>query len=443
MTAATLPPGPRLPTVAQTLLIGYVWDRWLASCRRRYGDVFTVRAIPFGEIVYFADPAAIKEIFTSPATTMHAGESNEVLGHVLGERSVLVIDEDEHMRARKAMLPHFHGDAVRAYSDLIERLAEDELDSWPLGEPLRLHDRMRALTFEVILRAVFGVDDAARMSAMRGVLPGLVDLSGPLMLMFAWPELGRVGPWRRWEALKRRADALVVDEIERRRRDPALGERNDILSLLLRGGMEATDELRDQLVTLLLAGHETTATALAWAFERLLRTPAAYSAAVAAARAGDDAHLDAVAQEALRVRPVIFDVVRKLARPATIAGIDLPAGVLVAPGIGLVHRDARRYPDPFAFRPERFLEGAAAPYTWIPFGGGVRRCLGAPFAQMEMRVVLRTVLRRARLSAPSPKAEGARTRHVTLVPARGALAVVEAREPRAVTASEPAQPVAV
>src|SRR3954452_9932122 len=325
MTAATLPPGPRLPTVAQTLLIGYVWDRWLASCRRRYGDVFTVRAIPFGEIVYFADPAAIKEIFTAPASTMHAGESNEVLSHVLGERSVLVTDEDEHLRARRAMPPHFHGDAVRAYAELIERLAEDELDSWPLGEPLRLHDRMRALTFEVILRAVFGVDDAARMTAMRDVLPDLVDLSGPLMLMFAWPQLGRIGPWRRWEELKARADALVVDEIERRRRDPALEQRTDILSLLLRGGMQDTDDLRDQLVTLLLAGHETTATALAWSFERLMRTPAVHARAVEAARAGDDAHLDAVAQEALRVRPVIFDVVRKLARPATIGGDCPPA----------------------------------------------------------------------------------------------------------------------
>src|SRR3954447_10299732 len=241
----TLPPGPRFPKAFQTLLLGYVWDRWLASMQRRHGDVFTVRAIPFGEIVYFADPAAIKEVFTAPATTMHAGESNEVLGMAVGERSVLTTDEDEHMRGRKAMLPHFHGDAVRAYAELIERLTEDELDSWPVGAPLELHPRMRALTFEVILRAVFGVDDAARMSAMRDVLPGLVDLSGALMLMFAWPQLGRVGPWRRWVHLKCRADALVIDEIERRRRDPRLGERNDILSLLLRGGMQDTQELRD------------------------------------------------------------------------------------------------------------------------------------------------------------------------------------------------------
>ena len=426
-----LPPGPKLPKSLQTLLIGFAWDRWLHDCQRRYGDVFTIRAIPFGTIVYFADPAAIKEIFTTDARTMHAGESNEVLKPVLGEQSVLVTDEADHLRRRKAMLPHFHGDAVRTYAELIEQLAEDELDSWPLGRPMELHPRMRALTFEVILRAVFGVSDAARMTEMRAALPELVELSGPLMLMFAWPQLGRVGPWRRWSALKQRADALVVDEIERRRAVGDLDERTDILSLLLRGGMDDTEELRDQLVTLLLAGHETTATALAWAFERLMRTPLAYERATAAAREGDDAYLDAVAQEALRVRPVIFDVVRKLNQPATIGGLDLPAGVLVAPGIGLVHRDPRRYPQPRAFRPERFLEeGVPAPYTWIPFGGGVRRCLGAAFAQTEMRVVLRTVLRRARLRAPSLAPERARTRHITLVPARGARAIVESRGAR-------------
>src|SRR3954447_13032137 len=275
-----LPPGPKLPKPVQTLLIGFAWDRFLHTCHRRYGDVFTVNATPFGRIVYFADPAAIKEIFTTDAATMHAGESNAVLGPVLGERSVLVSDEADHLRRRKAMLPHFHGDAVRAYAELIEQLAEDELDSWPVGRTIELHPRMRALTFEVIMRAVFGVSDATRMTEMRGVLPELVDLSGPLMLMFAWPQLARIGPWRRWGALKQRADALVVDEIERRRADPTLGERNDILSLLLRAGMDDTTELRDQLVTLLLAGHETTATALAWAFERLMRTPAAHERAI-------------------------------------------------------------------------------------------------------------------------------------------------------------------
>src|SRR3954447_1969946 len=429
----TLPPGPKVPKLAQTLFMARYWDRWLHACHRRYGDVFTVRFAPWGDIVYFADPAAIKEIFTTPPATAHAGEAHAVLAPVLGERSVLVTDEAEHLRRRKLMLPLFHGDAVREYAELIEALTEHELDRWPVGESSALHPRMRELTFEVILRAVFGISGDARMAEMRELLPGLVEIDDVLLLMWLRPELGRVGPWKRWGELKERADALVIDEIRRRKGDPALEERNDVLSLLLRAGMDDELELRDQLVTLLLAGHETTATGLAWAFERLTRTPYAHERAIAAAREGGDAYLDAVAQETLRVRPVIFDVLRKLAQPATIAGHDLPAGTVVAAGIGLVQRSAACYPQPRAFRPERFLAGDAPPsYAWIPFGGGTRRCLGAAFAQMEMRVVLRTVLRRAQLRAPSSAPERPRARHITLVPARGSEVIVQTRGARPV-----------
>src|SRR4051794_84230 len=429
----TLPPGPKVPKLAQTLLMARHWHRLLHACHRRYGDVFTVRMLPWAQIVYFADPAAIKEIFTMPPTTAHAGEAHAVLAPVLGERSVLVTDEAEHLRRRKLMLPLFHGDAVRAYAELIEALTEDELDRWPLGESFALHPRMRELTFEVILRAVFGIDDAARLEEMRAALPGLVEIDDVLLLMWLRPELGRFGPWKRWGQLKERADALVIDEIRRRRTDPSLEQRNDVLSLLLRAGMEDELELRDQLITLLLAGHETTATGLAWAFERLTRTPDVLERAVAAARDGDDAYLDAVVQETLRVRPVIFDVLRKLAAPATIAGQDLPAGTVVAAALGLVQRSAGCHLEPRAFRPERFLDGEAPPsYAWIPFGGGTRRCLGAAFAQMEMRVVLRTVLRRAQLLAPSPAPERPRARHITLVPGRGCEVIVQTRSARPV-----------
>src|SRR3954454_18644572 len=427
----TLPPGPRLPKPIQTCFMWGYWDRYLAACRRRYGDVFTVRAMPMGTLVYFADPAAIKEIFTMPPTTAHAGEAHALLAPVLGERSVLVTDEAEHLRRRELMLALFHGDAVRAYADLIEALTEDELDRWPVGESFALHPRMRELTFEVILRAVFGITGDARLAEMRALLPGLVEIDDVLLLMWLRPELGRVGPWKRWGELKERADALVIDEIRRRRTDPTLEQRNDVLSLLLRAGMDDELELRDQLITLPLAGHETTATGLAWAFERLTRTPDAHERAIAAAREGDDAYLDAVVQETLRVRPVIFDVLRKLAQPATIAGHDLPAGTVIAAGIGLVQRSAACYPEPRAFRPERFLAGNTPPsYAWIPFGGGTRRCLGAAFAQMEMRVVLRTVLRRTRLRAPSMAPERPRARHITLVPARGSEVIVETRAER-------------
>jgi len=290
-----------------------------------------------------------------------------------------------------------------------------------------LRERMRALTFEVISRAVFGVSDPVRMAELRRALSAVIDTG---TIMMAVPLMrADLGRFSRGGKLARRlhaADALIYQEIARRRREADVAERTDVLSLLLQardedGNGMSDRELRDQVVTLLLAGHETTATSLAWAFERLTRTPHA----LARATEGDDAYLDAVTQEVLRVRPVISDVVRKLKQPLRIAGHDLPAGVIIAPGIGLVQRDARRYEQPMEFRPERFLGDGAAPYTWIPFGGGIRRCLGAAFAQMEMRVVLRTVLGRARLRADRPAGERTRVRHITQVPARGARVVVE------------------
>src|SRR3954451_784707 len=384
-----LPPGPKLPKALQTHLMFSRPLPFLDRCRRRYGDVFTVRVAPMGNLVYLADPAAIKEVFTGDNTLLHAGEANAVLEPVMGSSSVLLIDDEEHLRARKLMLPMFHGDAVRRYAQLVEEVAEAEVDRWREGETIELHPRMRALTFEVILRAVIGVTDPARLDAMRKALPAVSEIEDVVTLMWVWPALGRFGPWKRYNRTKAHADALLFEEIRERRAAPDLAERTDVLSLLLQARDETGEgmsdaELRDQVVTLLLAGHETTATSLAWAFERLTRTPHA----LARAKEGDDAYLDAVTQETLRVKPVISDVVRKLKRPATIAGVDLPAGAIVAPAIALVQRDPRRYEDPFAFRPERSLGEAAPPYTWIPFGGGIRRCLGAAFAQMEMRVVL-------------------------------------------------------
>src|SRR3954447_20870741 len=324
-----LPPGPKLPVAIQTYMIWGHTLRFLHRCRRRYGDVFTVSAAPMGKLVYFADPAAIKEVFTGDNSLLHAGEANAVLEPVLGPTSVLLTDDDEHLRSRKLMLPMFHGDAVRRYADVVEEVTNAEVDRWRAGETIELHPRMRALTFEVILRAVIGVSDPARLDAMRRALPAVAEISDVVTLMWVWPRLGRVGPWRRYRETKARADALLYEEIRERRTAPDLAERTDVLSLLLQardedGGGMSDAELRDQVVTLLLAGHETTATSLAWAFERLMRTPHAMARSVAAAHEGDDAYLDAVVQEALRVRPVIFDVVRKLKRPLHIAGHDLP-----------------------------------------------------------------------------------------------------------------------
>jgi cytochrome P450 len=422
MRTGALPPSPRLPRPAQTLLL---WRRtipFLDWCARRYGDCFTVWAAPFGRLVYVADPDALKEVFTGDSAVFHAGEANDFLGPVMGPHSILLLDEDEHLRQRRLMLPPFHGEAVRGYEELIARLAAAEVERWPLGEPFAVHPRLRALTLEVILRVVFGVEDEARRAELRATLPGVVDLGPVTQLLMVAPWLERVGPWRRYRRRLDQVDALLYDEIARRRRDPRLAERTDVLSLLLRagdhdGGEGLTDaELRDELMTLLIAGHETTATALAWAFERLARHPAA----AARARGDDDAFLEAVAKETLRLRPVLSDVARKLTRPAQVAGYRLPAGTLVMPGIALVQRDAAHWADPLAFRPERFLDGTPEGYTWIPFGGGRRRCLGAALAMLEIKVVLREALTRLELAPERRRDEAMRVRHITMVPARGA-----------------------
>jgi|tagenome__1003787_1003787.scaffolds.fasta_scaffold20979052_3 cytochrome P450 len=421
-----LPPGPRIPAPLQTVFVWRYWDRYVKACQRRHGDVFTIRAFPFYEIVYVADPAAVREIFTGGPDVFHAGEANRFMIPILGPHSVLTSDGDDHLRRRKLTSSMFHGQAVRTYADVVAEIADAEVDRWRAGETIGMHQRMRELTFEVILRAVFGVTEPARLARMREVLPPVTDLGGVTMIQFAWPKLGKVWPWSRWVRLRARADAVLYEEIALRRADPRLDDRDDVLSLLLRAGELDDAEVRDHLMTLLLAGHETTATALAWAFERLARTPDVLARATQAAHDDDHAYLDALVQEVLRVRPIIFDVVRVLAKPATIAGHELGAGTAVAPAIGLVQRDARRYARPYALRPERFMDGdGPEPYTWIPFGGGVRRCLGAAFAQMEMRVVLATILRRAALRAADPAPERTLVRHVTLVPAAGARIVVD------------------
>jgi cytochrome P450 len=403
----------------QTLLIWNRTNPFLERCQRRYGPVFTIRAEPWGRAVHVNDEGLIKEIFTGDPNVFHAGEGNSMLAPVLGKSSVLVLDEDEHLRARKRLLPPFHGDAVRRYGEVIERIVVEECARWPIGRPFPLHPRTRALTFEVILKAVIGVTDPVREQALREVLPTTVDLEFVTLLMWVYPWLGRLGRWRRFRLAVERANRLLREEIAARRTDPSLSEREDVLSQLVLAGDFNDEELRDQIMTLLLAGHETTATGLAWAFERLLRNPHP----LARAREGEDDYLDAVARETLRVRPVIPAVLRQLQRPVELGGWHLPAGVTVMPAISSIHGDPSVFPEPESFRPERFLDGEGSTYTWIPFGGGRRRCLGAAFASFEMRVVLRTILARTTLRADRPRDEGVRNRHITLIPARGARVV--------------------
>ena len=423
------PPGPRMPSLMQAAFVTASPYGWMVKRWRRYGDVFSSRFPIFGRVVYLADPALVKQVFTGDAKTFHAGEANTLaLGDALGEHSLLTLDEDRHLSQRKLLLPPFHGESVRRYTEVMAEATEREVATWPVGKEIQLRPRMQAITLDVILRAVFGVRDDERMDLFRERIPPLGEATSVLnWLPFMDRDLGGITPAARFRRALAAVDELIYAEIADRRADPEGEDRDDVLSLLLRArhedGSPMTDtELRDELMTLLTAGHETTATGLAWAFERLLRNPRVLERLTSSL--DDDEYVEAVVKETLRVRPVIVDVARKLTRETEIAGWRLPAGTLVLPAIAVLHARPDLYESPAEFRPERFIDGAAESYAWIPFGGGLRRCIGASFAQVEMTTVLREVLRRVRLRAPSQRPERGVIRHVTVVPGRGARATV-------------------
>jgi cytochrome P450 len=432
MASRDLPPGPRLPRLVQAALVTAGPYSWMLRRWRRYGDCFSSHFPIFGRVVYVADPAEVKRVFTGDPSVFHAGEANAgAVGDALGEHSLLTLDEGRHLSQRKLLLPPFHGESVRRYTEVMAEATEREVAGWPLGRPFPLRPRMQAITLEVILRAVFGVREGERMDSLRERIPRLAATSSVLnWLPFMRAELGGLSPAARFRRALAAVDELIYAEIAERRESAARNGRDDVLSLLLAArdedGSAMTDvELRDELMTLLTAGHETTATGLSWAFERLLSTPRVLARLTDSL--DDDEYLDAVVKETLRVRPVVVDVARQLTRDTEIAGYRLPAGTLVLPAIAVMHARPDLYPRPEELRPERFLERQAESYAWIPFGGGMRRCIGASFAQVEMRVVLREVLRRVRLSAPSSRPERPRVQHVTVVPSRGARVVVEER----------------
>ena len=428
----TFPPGPRRPAIAQAFSLRQNPIDFLLRLRRRYGDVFSVSFPYFHGLVYVADPALVKQVFAGDPRRFHAGEANAtVLEPALGPHSVLTLDEDEHLRQRKLLLPPFHGENVRRYGDLIREIAEREIERWPVGRAFALRPRTQRITLDVILRAVFGVRDPDRFALAHRLIDEFARRSDSILL---FPVLrrrfGRFSPAARFERARDALDAFVYEEIAARRSEVEDAGRDDVLSLLLParhedGSPMSDQELRDELVTVIGAGHETTATALAWAVERLLRTPRVLARLRESLAANGDDYLDAVVKETLRTRPVITDVARKLTEPANIAGYTLPAGTFVLPAIIAIHHREDIYPEPFEFRPERFLEGQGEGYAWIPFGGGVRRCLGAAFAQYEMRIVLRAIVERADLRAADPRPERLRPRNITLAPARGARVVLE------------------
>ncbi|HEX2360290.1 MAG TPA: cytochrome P450 [Solirubrobacterales bacterium] len=431
-----LPPGPSLPAPLQTLRLMVRPVALMERSRRQFGDTFTLRAIPVGEMVFISDPPSLKALFAADRINTIAAGRNIVLAPLLGEHSLLLLEGERHLGRRRLMLPPFHGERMRAYERAMEEATEREIGTWPLGAPFRLHSSMQSITLEVIMGAVFGVAERRRDELRQALLDILAATRSPASIGVTLPVVRELPRFRRLQREVEAADALLASEIAERRSDPDLDEREDILSLLISArdgdGEGMSDaELRDQLMTLLLAGHETTATALAWTFDLLFRRPEALARLTDEVRAGGDGdYLDAVIEEALRLRPVVPFVGRELNRPATLGGNDLPAGTSVFASIYLAHTDAATFPDPYAFRPERFLEEPPETYSWIPFGGGTRRCIGAAFAQLEMRVVLRSVLSRATLRPASAHPEQMVRRNVTLSPANGTPAVLETREPR-------------
>ena len=429
-----LPPGPRLPALAQGLRYARDPIGFFVGLQRRYGEVFTVSFPYFGRVVYIADPELVKQVFTGSATQFHAGEANAtVLEPALGPSSVLTLDEDEHLRQRKLLLPPFHGERVQRYGELIREVTERDIQSWPLGAPFSLRPHTQQVTLAVILRAVFGVRGEERFERAAGLVGQFARRANAItQLPWLQRDLGRFSPWPRFLRARAALDGFIYEEIRARRAACDSDERDDVLSLLLQatdedGNPMSDEELRDELVTVLGAGHETTATALAWAVERLLRTPAALERLRGSLEAGEDEYLEAVIKETLRARPVIADVARKLTAPLQIGGHRIPAGTFVLPAIAAIHYRPDLYPEPEQFRPERFLGGRGDHYAWIPFGGGVRRCIGAAFAEYEMRVVLRTIFEQAELRAPDTRPERVRTRNITLAPGKGTRVVLERR----------------
>ncbi len=404
-----------------------VLQRWQA----RYGDVFTVRLVGFGTGVYVVDPHAIRELFTGDQSDLRAGEANSFLEPVLGSHSVLILDGAEHLRQRKLLLAPLQGARVSAFREVIRDVAEREIASWRPGMQLVLRQRMRSLTFEVICRVVFGVTQPERVERLRERLVAVIDSSPIFVLGAARADLGPLSPGRRFAQRLHAADEVLYEEIERRRREPDLDTRADVLSLLLRArdeqGRGMTDtELRDELFTMLGAGHETTATGLAFAFELLLRNPRVLARLREELDGGDgDAYLDAVVKETLRLRPVIDAAERTLTAPRTVAGWELPAGVKVYPGIVLVHLREDLYPRAHEFRPERFLEDRAESYAWLPFGGGIRRCIGAALAHAEMAEVLRVAVSAVELRALREQPDPIVLRGITLAPKHGVEVLVE------------------
>ena len=420
-----LPPGPDLAPEKQTARLAMRPLGFMQEQRDRHGDVFTVRLLHEPPWAMVSDPELIKQVFKAPADVLHAGEGKRFLRPILGEYSLLLLDEEAHMEQRRLLSGPFTGDHVQRYGEAMRSAAESAIADWPRGVESPAATWTRAIALEVILRAVFGVAEDRRLAPLRQAL-GDLRLSGN-------SERGELPAFR---LAMRRIDDLIFAEIARGRAEPASDGTGDVLSLLLRashdGGAPLSDrEVRDELMTLLVAGYETTATTLAWALELLAHDREALARATEEAGDGGGPYTDAAIRETLRLRPAIPIVARAVKKTFALGEHRIPPGVVIGPAVLLLHHRRDIYPDPAAFRPERFLGRQPDPHTWMPFGGGVRRCLGARFALLEMRVVLAALLRRVAIRTPDREIEAMRSRTVTLTPARGARLVLSGRPRRA------------
>lgn len=452
--SSTLPPGPRLPPVIQAI----AWARrplpFLERCQKHFGDTFTIRVRHAGTWVILADPEDVKKVFTADHSVLGVGLANSVLGPLLGPRSVMLLEEPEHVRRRRLMLPPFHGERMKGYTGMMAEVTRREVATWPVGEPFELWPRMQEITLEAIMRVVFGPVDTPELEQLRRDLRRLTNwMNDPRRLnLLAAAGPARFAGNRDYREMMEPVERGVLGEVRRRQHDPGCTDGTDIAAMLAEARYEdgapmSEQDLRDELVTLLTDGP--TSSLLSWAFERLLRHPAMYARLRAevdgrsgedlgdesgAAAAAEAPYLDAIVKETMRLCPAAPIVVRKLLEPMELGGYQIPAGATVAPCVHLVHRNAEIYPEPLAFRPERFLEKPAGTYTWIPFGGGVRRCLAAPYAQMLMKQVIRTIVGEVDLQALEPQSERARKSAIAFVPHKHAAVVARPREPARVAA---------
>jgi cytochrome P450 family 135 len=410
---------------------------FMNHCRERYGEIFTIRLGPAQNVVMVGTPDLAKQALSLDPDVLRAGETNGIFRPVVGSNSILLLDGDAHMRQRKILLRGFGASHATQFVDQVREIAANRIAGWEPGQRLKLHEEMESISFTAIMRVVFGEASDNSHAELRQLIPEMMDRCGSPFTLMPWfrRELAGSSPYARLMRVLDKIDEILFEVIEDRRADPMTQFRDDTVSLLLRaehedGSTLEDREIRDEILTMIMAGYETTTSGSAWALERLLRSPDQLARLTAEVEGGaDDTYMDAVIKETLRARPVVPVVARHVTQQVELGGYTIPAGSILMVSIFLVHSDPETYPEPDEFRPERFLDGVPQDAAWIPFGGGVRRCLGARFAELEMKVVLAEVLATARLRAVGKSPEGFKRKRFTFAPEDGAVAEVEALVP--------------